>query len=114
MAASSVRGAGISPPTSMSFSSQPRTPVWRLLLFTAFAVLIHGYHLGADDAAIYVPGIKQAADPALYPFGAQFFQFHARLTIFPLLVGDSSRFTGLPVDFAIFAWHVFGIFLLLL
>jgi hypothetical protein len=75
---------------------------------------VQGYHLGADDAAIYVPGIKQAADPALYPFGAEFIHSHASLTVLPLLVGGSARLTRLPVDFVIFAWYVAGIFLLLL
>jgi len=91
-----------------------RTPVPGLLLITFLAVWIHGYHLGVDDAAIYVPGIKKAADPNLYPFGAEFFQTHARLSLFPNLVGGSARLVHLPVDAAIFAWYVAGIFLLLL
>jgi hypothetical protein len=88
--------------------------VLRLAVVAVLAVLIHGYHLGADDAAIYVPGIKQAADPVLYPFGAEFFQSHARLTILPSLVGGSARLLGLPVDSTIFAWHIGGLFLLML
>jgi hypothetical protein len=91
-----------------------RTPVIGLLLITAAAVCVLGYHLGADDAAIYVPGIKKVADPDLYPFGVEFFQTHAHLTLFPNLVGGSARLTGLPVDLAIFAWHVAGVFLLML
>ncbi|MBS1859427.1 MAG: hypothetical protein JST11_28895 [Acidobacteria bacterium] len=84
-----------------------------LVMVTVFAVGILGYHLGADDAAIYVPGIKQAADPALYPFGAQFFASHAHLTLFPNLVGGSARVLHIPVNLAILAWHVAGVFLLL-
>ncbi len=84
-----------------------------MLLITALAVCVQGYHLGADDAAIYIPGIKQAADPALYPFGAQFFQQHAHWSVFPLLVGGSARLTRLPVDAAIVAWYVAGTFLLM-
>jgi len=98
----------------MSSSSPARTPFIWLLLITALAVSVQGYHLGADDAAIYVPGIKQAADPALYPFGGEFFQSHARLTVLPLLVGGSARLTRVPVDWMIFAWHVAGVFLLML
>jgi len=75
---------------------------------------VHGYHAGADDAAIYVPGIKQVADPDLYPFGAEFFQSHARLTIFPLLVGGSARLAHLPTDWVIFGVHIAGMFLLML
>jgi hypothetical protein len=95
-------------------TAAPRTPILRLLLITALAVLIHGYHLGADDAAIYVPAIKKLADPSLYPFGSEFFLSHAHLSFFADIVGHSARLTRLPVDFTIFAWHAAGIFLLLL
>jgi hypothetical protein len=78
------------------------------------AVLIHGYHLGVDDAAIYVPAIKSVADPTLYPFGSEFFMSHAHLSFFPDIVGESARLTRLPIDFVIFGWHAAGIFLLLL
>ena len=98
----------------MSYSNSPRTPALGLLVLTALAICVHGYHLGTDDAAIYVPAIKQAADPGLYPFGAEFFQSHAHLTLFPNLVAGSARLTQLPVDWAILAWHFAGIFLLLL
>jgi hypothetical protein len=94
--------------------SPSETPILRLLLLTALAVLIHGYHLGVDDAAIYVPAIKKAADPSLYPFGAQFFMSHAGLSFFPDLIGFSARLTRLPIDLVIFIWHAAGIFLLLL
>jgi hypothetical protein len=98
----------------MSSSSSACPPVFGLLSITALAVCIQGYHLGADDAAIYVPGIKKVADPDLYPFGAEFFQSHAHLTFFPNLIGESARLTRLPVDAVIFVWHVFGVFLLML
>ncbi len=95
-------------------TSPPRAPAFRLFLMALLAVLIHGYHLGADDAAIYVPAIKRVADPGLYPFGAEFFMSHAHLSFFADLVGDSARLTRLPVNFVIFVWHAAGIFLLLL
>jgi hypothetical protein len=84
-----------------------------LLLLTFAAVLVHGYHLGTDDAAIYIPAIKKAFDPQLYPFGSEFFMEHGRLSIFSPLVAISARLFHLPIDFAIFLWYVFGIFLLL-
>ena len=111
---SSVKGDDASPPISMSSSSSTRAPVLGLLSITALTVCVQGYHLGADDAAIYVPGIKKVADPDLYPFGAEFFQSHAHLTLFPNLIGESARLTRLPVDAVIFIWHVFGVFLLML
>lgn len=90
-----------------------RLPLLRLSGLTAAAVLVHGYHLGVDDAAIYIPAIKRAADPSLYPFGAQFFLDHARLSLFPNLIGGTARLMHLPVDAAILFWHAAGIFLLL-
>jgi hypothetical protein len=81
---------------------------------TILAVLVHGYHLGVDDSAIYVPAIKRVADPNLYPFGAEFFMSHAHLSIFAMLVGGPARMARLPIDAVIFAWHVLSIFLLLL
>ena len=89
-------------------------PYLRLLAMTGAAVLVHGYHLGVDDAAIYVPAVKQVATPGLYPFGAEFFMSHAHLSLFPALVGGFARVTGLSSDLVIFACHVLSIFLLLL
>ena len=31
-----------------------------LLAISVFAILVHGYHMGTDDAAIYAPGIERA------------------------------------------------------
>jgi len=85
-----------------------------LLLFTWGAILVHGYHPFVEDAEIYVPGIKRVLNPALYPFNAGFFAWHARLTVFPHLIAVSVRLTHLPVDWALLLWHFFSIFLLLL
>jgi hypothetical protein len=100
--------------SSDSAGSSPRVPLPGLCAATALALCIQGYHLGVDDAAIYVPAIKKAADPKLYPFGAEFFQSHAHLSFFPDLVGGFAHLSRVPVDWAIFAWHVAGIFLMLL
>jgi hypothetical protein len=91
-----------------------KSSLLQLIAITVLAVLTHGYHLGADDSAIYIPAIKHAADPSLYPFGREFFLSHARLSIFAALIGGSARLSHLPIDFVIFAWHVASIFLLLL
>ena len=90
------------------------TPLLRLTLITFLAVLVHGYHLGVDDSEIYIPAIKRAVDPGLYPFGAEFFESHAHLSFFPDLVGGSARLTRLPIDWVIFLWNFIGVFLLLL
>jgi hypothetical protein len=92
----------------------PRNTMFRLSFIAFLAVLVHGYHLGADDAEIYVPAIKRAADPGLYPFDPEFFMSHAHFSLFSDLVGGSARLTHLPINFVIFSWHVGCIFLLLL
>ena len=38
-----------------------------LVAITILSILVHGYHMGTDDAAIYAPGIEKASDPSLFP-----------------------------------------------
>jgi hypothetical protein len=85
-----------------------------LLLLTAAAIAVHGYHPYVEDAEIYVPGIKKILNPALYPFNSGFFASHAHLTLFPNLIAASVRLSHLPFDWALFFWQFGSIFLLLL
>ncbi len=87
---------------------------WILLLLTAGALLVHGYHPYAEDAEIYLPGVEKILHPELFPVGGEFFQSHARLTLFPNLIALSLRVTHLPLETGIFLWQVASIFLLLL
>jgi hypothetical protein len=91
-----------------------RTTTFGLLLLTLGALAVHGYHPYAEDAEIYLPGIKRLLHPALYPTGTEFFESHASLTLFPNLIAASVRLTHIPFDYAIFIWHLSSIFLLLL
>lgn len=85
-----------------------------LLLLTAGALLVHGYHPYAEDAEIYLPGVEKILNPQLFPVGREFFLSHANLTIFPNLIAFSLRATHLPMEAGLFLWHVASIFLLLL
>jgi hypothetical protein len=85
-----------------------------LLLLTAGALLVHGYHPYAEDAEIYLPGVEKILHPGLFPGGQEFFASHASLTIFPDLVAFSLRLTHLPMEAGLFLWHLASIFLLLL
>jgi hypothetical protein len=87
--------------------------VW-LLLLAAGAILVHGYHPFVEDGEIYVPGIKQQLNPALYPYNSGFFASHAHLTLFPNLIAESLRITHLPVEWGLFAGQFLSIFFLLL
>ena len=85
-----------------------------LLLLTAGALLVHGYHPFAEDAEIYLPSVEARLHPNLFPVGREFFLSHASLTFFPNVVAISLRATHLPMEVGLFLWHVASIFLLLL
>lgn len=91
-----------------------RKPYAILLLFTFGALLVHGYHPYAEDAEIYVPGIVKMLHPTYYPFGQEFFEPHAHMTLFPNLVAWSVRLTHLSLQWTLFLWHLASIYLLLL
>jgi hypothetical protein len=84
-----------------------------LLALTFAALCVHGYHPWAEDAEIYLPNVKQALHPALYPVGAEFFQPYGRLSLAPKLLEWSIRLTHLPFDWAVFLWQIATIYLLL-
>ena len=85
-----------------------------LLVLTATSVLLHGYHYGHQDAAVWLPPIKKLLDPSLYPYDATFFLAQTHLTLFPELIAFSLKLTRLPVDLGVFLWHLLTIFLVLL
>ncbi|MBI3406201.1 MAG: hypothetical protein HY046_12180 [Acidobacteria bacterium] len=85
-----------------------------LLLLTAAAIPLHGYHLGVDDQVVYLPAIKQNLDAHLYPYDATFFLSQTQFMMFDKMVAASVRFTGLPLDAVIFIWYLLAIFLQLL
>ena len=85
-----------------------------LLGLTAAAILVHGYHPGVEDMAVYLPAIKKLLNPALYPFDANFFLLYIRWTMFHQTIAASARWTHLPVDWVCFLWHFAGIFLVFL
>ena len=89
-------------------------PIVILLLLSFGAVLVHGYHPWVEDAELYLPGVEKLLHPELFPFGAQFFQSHAHLTLFPNIIAASARITHLPFDLLLFLWHLISIFLFLL
>jgi hypothetical protein len=85
-----------------------------LLLLTLGALVVHGYHPYAEDAEIYLPGIEKILQPSLFPVGTPFFASHAGLTLFPSMIAASVRLTHLPLEYALFGWHVVSLFCLLL
>lgn len=84
-----------------------------LLLLSAGAFALHGYHPFVEDGEIYIPGIKQALNPALYPYNSEFFASHAHMTFFPQLIATSIRFSHIPFEFGLLLWQFASIFMLL-
>ena len=84
-----------------------------LLLLTAFAVLIQGYHPGVEDDGVYLPAIKRDLNPQLYPHDFEFFTLQLQATVFDKLIAGSIRITHLPVGITMLLWHFVSIFLLL-
>jgi hypothetical protein len=96
-----------------SRSGFPIRDIALLMGFTCMALLIHGYHPAAEDGEIYVPQIRKILNPALYPFGSEFFESHAHLTLFPNIVAGLVRASHLSLATVLFICHVLSIFLLL-
>lgn len=94
--------------------STTRMPVLRLAGLTLAALVIHGYHLGADDGEIYIPAARKLLNRALYPFAPEFFQSHARLSLFSPTLAWTARLTHLPMDWTILGWYVVTLFAMML
>jgi hypothetical protein len=87
-----------------------RPPFLRLALLTAAALAIHGYHLGVEDAEIYIPAVSKLIHPELFPFGAEFFQSHEHLSLFAPVLAWTARLTHLSTDATIFLWYIITLF----
>lgn len=81
-----------------------------LLLLTVAAVAVHGYHYGIEDQAIYLPGLKKALDPSLYPHDSELFSPQATASGLTRLVVGTVKTFGLSVASASLVWHLFSIF----
>src|SRR6267154_2269654 len=102
------------PPTVSLPEEFPLSAFGLLLVLTCAAIAVHGYHLGIEDEAIYLPAIKKLLDPQLYPYDAEFFLGQARGSALPLLVAYSVRATHVPLNWAVFGWQFASLYLMLL
>jgi hypothetical protein len=92
-----------------------RFPSSRLapLLLTPLVLLVHGYHPFAGDAGIYVAGVRHILDPSLYPLNAAFPAAFTRLSVLPWTLAALVRLSHLPLEWVLFAAHLFSVFLFL-
>ena len=94
----------------MNSAPAQRLPFLRLALLTTAALAIHGYHLGVEDAEIYIPAASKLIHPDLFPFGAEFFQQHEHLSLFAPILAWTARLTHLSTDATIFFWYIVTLF----
>lgn len=86
----------------------------RLAALTPIVLLTHGYHPFADDAGVYVAGIRKLLDPSLYQPDASFVLANTHLSVFAHLLAESIRITHLPLSVALLITYVASIYLFLM
>jgi len=94
----------------MKHAPAQHVPLIRLGLLTAAALAIHGYHLGVEDAEIYIPAASKLLDPNLYPYATEFFLSHERLSLFAPILAWTARITHVSMDWTVFLWYIATLF----
>ncbi len=89
------------------------TPLLSVTVMTVLATMVHGYHPYAEDAGIYIAGIKLALNPRLYPVDAEFVTAHTHFSIFSTWIAAAVRLTHLPLPYVLFGIQVVTTWLLL-
>jgi hypothetical protein len=84
-----------------------------LLPVTMLSAFVLGYHPYAEDAGIYMAGVKRLLDPSLFPIGAEFITGYTQLSFFGHLLAGLVRFTHLPIEWCAFGLHIFVLWLFL-
>ena len=99
-------------------SHRPGTPaisdIAAVAALTLFVLLVHGYHPFADDAGIYVPGIRKLLDPSLFSIDSSFVLAHTRLSVFSHLFAAIIRLFHIPLRDALLCAYLLSIFAFLL
>jgi hypothetical protein len=95
-------------------STFSRSTLLRLAALTPAILLVHGYHPFADDAVIYVAGIRKLVNPALYRPDAAFVMATTHLSMFAHLMAVVVRATHLPLTIVLLAAYLASIYLFLL
>ncbi len=92
--------------------------LWRrrlgVLAISGLVLLVHGYHYGIEDEAIYLPAVKKHLNGALYPFDSAFFDAQSRLTLFDEFMASLSKVTHLSLEWTFFSAYCLSTFLFVL
>jgi hypothetical protein len=94
--------------------TQPQSlrAVW-IVPLSLLAMLIQGYHPGAEDDGVYLAAVHWRLHPALYPFDAEFFRVQMQASGFDWLIAGTVKLLHLPVNVVMLAWQFAAICLLL-
>lgn len=110
-----MRPAAVQSPSSTTRQIiSVRSALLRLAALTPAVLLIHGYHPFADDAAIYVAGIRKLVDPSLFRVDAPFVTANTHLSIFAHVLAAAVRITHLPLSVVLLATYLVSTYLFLL
>lgn len=93
--------------------SRPARDALLLVMLALAAVLLHGYHVGVQDQAIYLPAIKKLLSPGLYPHDAELFRSQTRWMLFDEAVARAARITG-SLEWVLLGGQLVTVFLMLL
>jgi hypothetical protein len=85
----------------------------RITLLTLLAAAVLGYHPYAEDAGIYLAGVKFILHPANFPIDSAFITHHMLLSIFAPLMASLVRITHLPFDLCMLTTNLVLLWLLL-
>ena len=86
--------------------------VW-IVPLSLLAMLIQGYHPGAEDDGVYLAAIHWRLHPTLFPFDAEFFRVQLQASGFDALIAGIVRVLHLPVNVVMLACQFGAICLLL-
>jgi hypothetical protein len=81
-----------------------------LIVLTPAVLLVHGYHPFAEDAGIYVAGVRKLVQPAFYIPDASFVLANTRLSLFAHLLAAILRTTRMPLSYLLLLTHLVSIF----
>ncbi|MGC8548539.1 MAG: hypothetical protein ACP5M4_02460 [Acidobacteriaceae bacterium] len=90
-----------------TLAPQDCTPWPLIVLLTPIVLFVQGYHPYANDAGIYIAGIRKLIHPGLYRPDAPFITSHSHLSIFAPILATFVRLTHAP-----FAWTILTVYLL--
>jgi hypothetical protein len=85
-----------------------------IALLTPLVLIVHGYHPFADDAGIYVAGIRKMLDPSLFTVDSALVTAHTQFSVFSHLSAQIIRLFHIPLEIYLFGAYLLSIFVFLL